>query len=288
MPSPNLVSYKPDRPKFSCLNGSLADLERIDVKAFIEDWIAFVILRPLQVDRLLGVGSAGADQEAIEAQLALLAEHESNVAIERKVEASAGIEFFGPLGGDRIFAVERLEQVQPLSLSSKPSTSSSKTSSPRELRIVPLLGVDGERVGDSLGLVAARQRKGPDAFERVVVRKIKQRGARDDARRKARAILEDDIDRSANALAVEVCGRRADDFDPVDNFGRDTVDKHAAIVAAARDRPPVDENLCKPAPRPRKAGASYSPMSLPKATPGTRFSESPTDVGSNFWKNSWP
>jgi hypothetical protein len=53
----------------------------------------------------------------------------------------------------------------------------------------------------------------------------------------------------------------------------DTIDEHAAIVAGARDRPSVHQDLGELAPRPRKAGASYSPMSLPNETPGTRFSE---------------
>ena len=48
---------------------------------------------------------------------------------------------------------------------------------------------------------------------------------------------------AANALAVQVRGRRADDFDPVDDFGRDAVDEHDAVVAAARNRPAVDQDL---------------------------------------------
>ena len=39
-------------------------------------------------------------------------------------------------------------------------------------------------------------------------------------------------------------------------------------------------------PMPRKDGSAYSPMSLWKLTPGTRFIMSPTDSGSKRWKYS--
>ncbi len=48
---------------------------------------------------------------------------------------------------------------------------------------------------------------------------------------------------AANALAVQVGGRRADDLDPVDDFGGDAVDENRSVVAAARNRPAVDQDL---------------------------------------------
>ena len=54
------------------------------------------------------------DQEAVEAELALFAKHECDVTVQRKVEASASVEFFGSFRSDRAIAVEGLEQVQPV------------------------------------------------------------------------------------------------------------------------------------------------------------------------------
>ena len=61
--------------------------------------------------------------------------------------------------------------------------------------------------------------------------------------RQAHAVFQDDVDGAADALAVDVGAGRAHDLDAVDDFGRDTVDEHRAVVAGARDRAAVDEHL---------------------------------------------
>jgi hypothetical protein len=51
-------------------------------------------------------------------------------------------------------------------------------------------------------------------------------------------------------------------------------------------RRPLTSTWVYSVPMPRSDGAEYSPMSLEKTTPGTRFIMSPTDSGSKRWKNS--
>src|SRR3546814_3724201 len=67
--------------------------------------------------------------------------------------------------------------------------------------------------------------------------------SRDHPGRQARAVLEDDVDGAADALAVDVGAGRADHLDPVDDLRRDAVDEHGAVVAGAGDRPAVDQHL---------------------------------------------
>ena len=127
----------------------------------------FVVLGSLELERLLGVGPSSPDQEAIEAQLALLAEHEGNVAVERQVEASAGVEFFGALDRDRTVPVEWLEQVQSVFAVFEPRRIIVEDFLARELWIVALLCVERQRPSDGLGLVPARPGHGARTFESV-------------------------------------------------------------------------------------------------------------------------
>ena len=106
--------------------------------------------------RLLGVRPAGADQEPIEAQLALLAEHECDVAVQRQVEAAAGVEFFGALDGDRSSRSNGLNRSSPCLAVFEACDIVVEDFLAGELRIVALLCVDGQRPGNRLGLVPAR------------------------------------------------------------------------------------------------------------------------------------
>ena len=55
-------------------------------------------------------------------------------------------------------------------------------------------------------------------------------------------------------MAVQVRGRRADDLDPIDDLGGDAVDENRTVVAPARNRPTIDENLGKTSPQSAQGG----------------------------------
>src|SRR5690606_24063003 len=116
---------------------------------------------------------------------------------------------------------------------------------PGHLWIVALLRVERQRPCDGLRIIATRPGNGPRSLERLGIREIEQARAHDDAGRKAGAVLEDDIDSATDALAVEVGGRRSDNFDPVDDLGRYAVDEHRSVIAATGDGATVDEDLGK-------------------------------------------
>src|SRR3546814_5718877 len=52
-----------------------------------------------------------------------------------------------------------------------------------------------------------------------------------------------DVDRDRDRVAGAACRRRADDFDPVDQFGGDAVEEEAAIIAVAREALAGDQEL---------------------------------------------
>ena len=64
-----------------------------------------------------------------------------------------------------------------------------------------------------------------------------------DAARELRAFLQDDVQRAADALAVDVARRAADDLDPLDQLGRNAVDDDGVVVRAAGHATAIDQDL---------------------------------------------
>ena len=93
---------------------------------------------------LLGVGAARADEKSVKPQLALVADLEGDVAVQRQVETAPGVELLAALDGDRSIAVERAEEVKSGSAVLKSRNIVRKGFLASELRIVPLLSVNRE------------------------------------------------------------------------------------------------------------------------------------------------
>src|SRR3546814_18464577 len=75
-------------------------------------------------------------------------------------------------------------------------------------------------------------------FEFLVV--IIEPARADIAAVKLERVAQLDVDRARDRVAGAACRRRADAFDPVDQFGGDAVEEEAAILAVARDALAVD------------------------------------------------
>lgn len=111
------------------------------------------------------------------------------------------------------------------------------------LDVVAGLVIDRRRIREAPIIRAARKRDRAERARHFVVDIAHPTHARDQARRQAHPVLENDVDRAADALAVDVGARRTDDLDPIDDFRRNAVHEHGAVVARARNRTAVDEHL---------------------------------------------
>ena len=57
------------------------------------------------------------------------------------------------------------------------------------------------------------------------------------------ALFEHDIQRAANALAIDVTGGAAQNFDLFHHFGRDAIHRNGAVILLTRQLAPVDQHL---------------------------------------------
>ncbi len=241
---------KAGEAEIGLLERFLRDFERVDVPALVQYDFLFLVLRTLEIDRLLGVRAPRSNEEAVEPEPALRADLEADVPVQRQVEATTRVEFLAALDRDRSVAIEGAEQVEAGRAVLEPRAVVGEHFLARQLGVVALLGIDRQRPGDGLGLVAPRPGNGARPLEGVLaVREIEDARPCDDARRKAGAIFQDDVDRSTDALAVEVRRGRSNDFDPINDFGWNPVDEDRPVVPGARDGPSVDQDLREARPK---------------------------------------
>ncbi len=119
-----------------------------------------------------------------------------NVAIQRKVEASAGVEFFGALDATEPSRSNGLNRSSPVSRCLR---------NPANCRRTLLGGRASDCSAAARRRSATRQRSrlcsdrtsdtAPEPLKVSVIGIVEQRRAGDDARRQARAVLQDDVDR---------------------------------------------------------------------------------------------
>jgi hypothetical protein len=183
---------------------------------------AFVFLG-LEFTADLGLGTVGVHVEGAREPLAPLGQLQSQVAGPGDVRAftlvrvldnggkrglRAALTVLGPLQFARRLAVEALLIVE--------------RGAPLHAVIAVAEGQEGARIGLAVVVIGAHTVNAAGQF---------------------RAFLQDDVERAADALAVDVAAGAADDLDALDQFGRDAVDDHRVVVGAAGHAPAIDQHL---------------------------------------------